>query len=90
MWEHYCKIEQTLMQIGDGEECNWCGLTEATDPVVIGDTKELLQWLRQKIHNHGERYDAKDLCKIVTGEELNFKYFMDYAKNKYSKIYNLD
>ena len=35
-------------------------------------------------------YDAKDLCKIVTGEELNFKYFMDYAKNKYSKIYNLD
>ena len=42
MWEHYCKIEQTLMQIGDGEECNWCGLTEATDPVVTGDTKQLL------------------------------------------------
>ena len=55
-----------------------------------GDTKELLEWLRQNIHNHGERYDAKDLCKIVTGEELNFKYFMNYAKNKYSKIYNLD
>ena len=55
-----------------------------------GDTKELLVWLRQNIHNHGERYDAKDLCKIVTGEELNFKYFMNYAKNKYSKIYNLD
>ena len=55
-----------------------------------GDTKELLEWLRQNIHNHGERYDAKDLCKIITGEELNFKYFMNYAKNKYSKIYNLD
>ena len=54
-----------------------------------GDTKELLKWLRQKIHNHGERYDAKDLCKKITGEELNFKYFMNYATNKYSKIYNL-
>jgi len=55
-----------------------------------GDTKELLEWLRNNIHRHGERYDAKDLCKRITGEELNFKYFMDYAKSKYSKIYNLD
>ena len=54
-----------------------------------GDTKELLKWLREKIHNHGQRYDAKDLCKKITGEELNFKYFMNYAINKYSKIYNL-
>tara|TARA_X000001036_G_scaffold62685_1_gene53004 strand:- start:40 stop:549 length:510 start_codon:yes stop_codon:yes gene_type:complete len=53
-----------------------------------GDTKELLKWLREKIHNHGERYDAKDLCKKITGEELNFKFFMNYATNKYSKIYN--
>ena len=54
-----------------------------------GDTNELLSWLRKKIHIHGQRYDAKDLCKMITGEELNFKYFMNYAKDKYSKIYNL-
>jgi len=54
-----------------------------------GDTKELLKWLRKNIHNHGQRYDAKDLCKLITGEELNFKYFIDYAINKYSKIYNI-
>ena len=54
-----------------------------------GQTKELLKWLREKIHKHGEKYDAKDLCKRITGEELNFTYFMNYAKNKYSKIYNL-
>tara|TARA_B100001778_G_scaffold161468_1_gene132642 strand:+ start:72 stop:581 length:510 start_codon:yes stop_codon:yes gene_type:complete len=54
-----------------------------------GDTNELLAWLRKKIHIHGQRYDAKDLCKMITGEELNFKYFMNYAKDKYSKIYNL-
>ena len=54
-----------------------------------GDTKELLNWLRENIHKQGERYDAKDLCKKITGEELNFKYFMNYAKNKYSKIYDI-
>ena len=67
--------------------------TEISDinlKIEKGNTVELLNWLRKNIHNHGERYDAKDLCKMLTGEELNFKYFMDYAKNKYSKIYNLD
>ena len=54
-----------------------------------GDTKELLNWLREKIHKHGQRYEAKDLCKKITGEELNFKYFMNYAINKYSKIYDI-
>ena len=40
----------------------------------------LLDWLRKNIHSHGKRYDASELCKKVTGETLNFKYFMDYAK----------
>ena len=42
MWEHYCKIEQALMQIGINEDCSWCGLSESNDPVVVGDTKQLL------------------------------------------------
>jgi len=43
MWEHYCKVEKTLIEIGDGEECNWCGLTESTDPVAVSeDTRVML------------------------------------------------
>ena len=53
-----------------------------------GNTEELLNWLRKNIHTLGQRYDAKDLCIKITGEELNFRYFMNYAKNKYSKILN--
>ena len=55
-----------------------------------GDFIELLDWLRNKVHKHGERYDAKVLCERITGEELNFKYFMEYVTRKYSKIYKLD
>jgi len=55
-----------------------------------GDFKALLNWLRTNIHQHGRLFAANELCERVTGEKLNFKYFMDYAKNKYSKIYNLN
>src|ERR1700677_4001078 len=49
----------------------------------------LLEWLREKIHKHGKYYSAEELCKKVTGEKLNFNYFMDYAKDKYSALYNI-
>jgi carboxypeptidase Taq len=54
-----------------------------------GNLLPLLQWLRDKIHKHGKFYSAEELCIAVTGEKLNFKHFMDYAKHKYSSIYNL-
>jgi hypothetical protein len=25
MWSHYCREEGGLLDVGDGEECNWCG-----------------------------------------------------------------
>ena len=64
-------------------------INEIDKKILNGDTTELLKWLRDNIHQHGEKYDAKDLCKRITGEELNFKYFMDYVTKKYSAIYNL-
>ncbi len=54
-----------------------------------GNMSLLLNWLRSKVHIHGKFYSAEELCIQITGEKLNFKYFMDYAKNKYSKLYDL-
>jgi len=55
--------------------------------IEAGDTSKLLAWLREKIHVHGKMYDANELCTRVTGEELNFQYFMDYIEEKYGGIY---
>jgi hypothetical protein len=33
MWKHYCHEEETELEIGDGEECNWCGL-DAEDIII--------------------------------------------------------
>lgn len=54
-----------------------------------GNMKPLLSWLREKVHKHGKFYTAEELCVTITGEKLNFKYFMEYAKNKYSDLYQL-
>lgn len=53
-----------------------------------GKTKSLLLWLRENIHQHGRRYEADELCKMVTGESLNVDHFLSYAKNKFLGIYN--
>jgi carboxypeptidase Taq len=65
-------------------------ISNIEDKIENGNTTELLNWLRENIHIQGKRYSAKDLCVMITGEELNFKYFMDYAVNKYSKIYSIN
>ena len=28
MWSHYCPEEESEMEIGKGEPCNWCGAEE--------------------------------------------------------------
>lgn len=49
-----------------------------------GNYAPLLKWLREKIHQHGKTFSSKDLCRMATGEELNFAYFMEYVRRKYS------
>jgi len=52
-----------------------------------GNLKVLREWQREKIHKFGALYDPKDLLIKVTGEPLNHKYFMNYIREKFSKIY---
>jgi len=49
----------------------------------------LLHWLRENIHQYGHTYSSEELCKKVTGEGLNFKYFKDYLDKKYKLVYML-
>lgn len=46
-------------------------------------------WLKTNIHIHGKFYSADGLCKKITGQTLNTKYFTDYLSSKYSPIYKL-
>ena len=54
-----------------------------------GEFSKILTWLHTNIHQHGRFYSSQGLCENATGEPLNFKHFMSYAKEKYGKIYQL-
>lgn len=57
--------------------------------IEAGNFKPLLNWLREKVHIHGKTYSADELCINITGKKLDFSHFMNYAKEKYSDLYNL-
>lgn len=55
-----------------------------------GELYKIKEWLGNKIHRFGRFKETEEIIKEVTGEGLNPKYYIDYLKEKYSKIYNLD
>ncbi|MGN7721133.1 carboxypeptidase M32 [Chitinophaga sp. 22620] len=57
--------------------------------IASGVYDQLLHWLRENIHRHGRFWTSNELCEKVTGEKLDFRYFLEYATEKYSGIYNL-
>ncbi|ULQ50658.1 carboxypeptidase M32 [Flavihumibacter fluvii] len=52
-----------------------------------GEFTQLLDWLRKNIHMHGRRYTSEELCRNISGEGINSRYFMQYVTNKYRFIY---
>ncbi|MFX1315237.1 MAG: carboxypeptidase M32 [Promethearchaeota archaeon] len=59
------------------------------DDFIKGEFSNLLNYLRENIHQHGRLYRANDLIKRITGEELNSDYFIEYIEKKYCHIYGL-
>ena len=54
-----------------------------------GELDKIREWLGEKIHKYGKLKTTSEIIKEVTGEELNPKYYIEYLKEKYSKIYNI-
>ena len=52
-----------------------------------GDFTWLLGWLRENIHSQGRRYDALELARRVTGEELSPKSLLRYLRERYGALY---
>jgi len=54
-----------------------------------GQFGKLLEWLREKVHRHGAKYDPQDLVQRVTGSKIDPQPYVGYLKKKYSDIYGL-
>jgi len=54
-----------------------------------GESEPLGEWLRENIHQHGQRYETNDLVVEATGEDFSADAFVDYVTEKYGELYDL-
>ncbi len=55
--------------------------------VSRGELADIKEWLNTRIHVHGRRYLAPELCERVTGKALSIRPSVDYMKRKFGEIY---
>jgi carboxypeptidase Taq len=54
-----------------------------------GETRPLLEWLRENIHSEGYRHDARTLAEKVTDGPITARPLLDYLTDKYSELYDV-
>jgi len=65
-------------------------IPDLNDKIKAGKFTELKSWLNKNIHEKGSLYTSGDeLCKVVTGEPLNSKVYLEYITKKYHELYKL-
>ncbi|RZT02020.1 carboxypeptidase M32 [Cuneatibacter caecimuris] len=55
-----------------------------------GNLKPIREYLKEHIHQYGASRKTRRLLKDLTGEEFNPDYYVDYLKNKYTALYELN
>ncbi|MBN1395713.1 MAG: carboxypeptidase M32 [Pirellulales bacterium] len=54
-----------------------------------GEFGPLLNWLRENIHRHGQRYTAAELVERVTGRGLSASPLVEHLRSKLGSLYEL-
>ena len=87
MWKHYCLIEEEEIDVGEGEECNWCGL-DAEAMSIDG--------FKDAIIGYGEQYSKKTLlvysysriCKILRDRDgMTWEEADEYAQFNITNVW---
>jgi carboxypeptidase Taq len=64
-------------------------LGDLCDAFRRGEFRPLLDWLRQHIHRHGQRYTAAELAQRITGNPLSHNPWITQIRQKYGELYRL-
>ena len=55
-----------------------------------GNFHSLREWLRINVHQWGQKYSAKQMIELATGEPLTSAYLINDICTRYGEIYNVD
>lgn len=59
------------------------------ETLKTGTTKNINEWLKEHVHQYGGSKLPEEILLSATGEKFNPHYYVNYLKEKYSKIYNI-
>lgn len=64
-------------------------IRDLAEQIREGQFAELREWLRVHLHQHGHKYDPRDLVRKVTGQDIDSAAYVRYLTKKYTDIYGL-
>ena len=64
-------------------------LGDVNDIITSGEWSPILDWLKEKIHDHGSLYSPSGLIEHATGRLPTAQPFIEYLEKKYSELYQL-
>ena len=57
------------------------------DDLRRGDFSALLTWLRQNLHQHGRKFEPRELVQRITGGGIDPSPYLNYLEEKYLGVY---
>ncbi|MSU60867.1 MAG: carboxypeptidase M32 [Pedosphaera sp.] len=66
--------------------CASANLPDLQSQLGNGDYSSLLGWLRNKVHQHGQRFEPPQLMHSATGEATQARYHLDYLRRKFGEV----
>lgn len=76
-------------QLMDAARRDLSGSASLEEDFRRGEFGRLKAWLTEKIHRHGQRFRAGELCRRATGASLSPKPFLSYLNEKISPLYGV-
>ncbi|HEY47114.1 MAG: carboxypeptidase [Anaerolineae bacterium SM23_ 63] len=64
-------------------------IPDLTNQIERAQFTEMLNWLRENIHQHGAKFEPLELLQRVTGNTLSVEPYLHYLSGKYEDIYKL-
>ena len=64
-------------------------IPEIPDQIEAGEFESLTDWMKEKIHRHGAKFEPQELVQRITGSKIDPEPYIRYLKHKYTDIYQL-
>jgi carboxypeptidase Taq len=64
-------------------------MPELESSIERGKFDDLREWLAEKIHRHGAKFEPQELVRRVTGSEIDPEPYLKYLRGKYTELYSL-